>query len=114
MISLSQISTVSLFRTPHWAPTLDTVGMAKVCNNRNDWRSIFFQTTDRVGNVKTERTWMNYGEPTRLHEYRFLDDYYRDQQREWIKRGRARWMRMLIAGVPAGGDQNAISAKPGS
>jgi len=36
---------------------------------------------------------MNYPEPTRLHDYRYLGNTYR--QRDRIKRKKARWVRRL-------------------
>lgn len=58
-----------------------------------DWRCITFETTTRGGSVSTEYLWMNYPEPTELHDYRYLGDDYR--QRERIKRKKQRWVKKL-------------------
>ena len=62
-----------------------------------DWRRIDYQTTNRAGNVVTESLWMNYPEPQRLHDYRWLGDNYRE--REDIKRQQQRWKRKLSKSV---------------
>ena len=56
------------------------------------WRMDSWSARTR-GGVATERLWMNYPEPTRLHDYRYLGDTYR--QRDRIKRKKARWVARL-------------------
>jgi site-specific DNA-adenine methylase len=54
------------------------------------WRSIHYNTVNRSGKVVTELLWMNYPEPTALHDYRYLGENFR--QRERLKRIRTRWL----------------------
>ena len=56
------------------------------------WRMDSWTAQTRQG-VATERLWMNYPEPTRLHDYRYLGDTYRERDR--IKRKKARWVAKL-------------------
>ena len=56
------------------------------------WRVASWTARTRQG-VATEYLWMNYPEPTRLHDYRYLGDTYR--QRDRIKRKKARWVAKL-------------------
>jgi len=58
----------------------------------HDWRMDSWTARTRQG-VTTERLWMNYPEPTRLHDYRYLGDTYRERDR--IKRKKARWVAKL-------------------
>jgi len=53
-----------------------------------DWRVVTFQAMTRRG-MATEYLWMNYPEPTALHDHRYLGDDYRDRER--IKRKAERW-----------------------
>ncbi len=53
------------------------------------WHTVNFETRTRGGSWATEYVWMNYPQPTRLHDYRYLGDNYR--QRERIKRKKQRW-----------------------
>ena len=46
-----------------------------------DWRLVRFQTTTRGHGVAEECLWMNYPEPTALHDYRFLGSDYRERER---------------------------------
>lgn len=48
------------------------------------WRSIQFKAMTRAGKPATEWLWMNFPEPTELHDYRFLGTNRIDRQR--IKR----------------------------
>ena len=57
-----------------------------------DWRTVQFQASTR-GGMKTECLWMNYDEPTALHDYRFLGNDRRE--REKIRRVRRRWIARL-------------------
>ncbi|MCB0079113.1 MAG: DNA adenine methylase [Anaerolineales bacterium] len=59
----------------------------------NGWPTHSYQAVDRGGNVRTEWLWMNYPEPMRLHDYRYLGDDYRERER--IQRKKARWVRRL-------------------
>lgn len=57
------------------------------------WRSISFLTGTQGGTVATEWLWMNYPEPTELHDYRYLGKNFRE--REKINRQRKRWRARL-------------------
>ena len=59
-----------------------------------DWRSIEFQAQTR-GGPATEVVWMNYPEPTDLHEYTHLGSTFRERERQ--KRQQARWVRKVAA-----------------
>jgi len=63
-----------------------------------DWRSISFSVHTRGGSQAREWLWMNYPQPTELHDYRYLGDGYRERER--IKRKKQRWTRRLQA-MPA-------------
>lgn len=54
-----------------------------------NWRKAHYYTTNRAGLHVRETLWMNYDEPTELHDYRFLGRNYRDRER--IKRKLNRW-----------------------
>jgi hypothetical protein len=56
------------------------------------WRLLKFQTMTRRGPA-IECLWMNYSEPTSLHDYRFLGDGFRERER--IKRKTLRWARRI-------------------
>lgn len=45
-----------------------------------DWRYIEFQSTTR-GGPRTERLYMNYDDPTELHDYRYVGEGYRERER---------------------------------
>lgn len=57
------------------------------------WRRVDYQVVTRGGGLATESLWMNYPEPTELHDYSFLGDNYRE--REKIARRKKRWRRRL-------------------
>ena len=57
------------------------------------WRTISFQTTTRGGGVVREWLWMNYPEPTQLHDYSYLGNNFRERER--IKRIKMRWSARL-------------------
>jgi len=57
------------------------------------WRLYQFQAVTRGGSVATECLWMNYPEPTVLHDYQYLGDDFRERER--IKRRKDRWVRRL-------------------
>jgi DNA adenine methylase len=61
--------------------------------NLAGWRSITFNTVDRAGNTKQEWLWMNYPEPTELHDYRYLGKDYRERER--LAKMRRRWLAKL-------------------
>lgn len=61
--------------------------------NLAGWRSIQFNTIDRAGNIKQEWLWMNYPEPTELHDYRYLGRDYRERER--LAKMRRRWLGKL-------------------
>jgi DNA adenine methylase len=58
------------------------------------WRTHTFQAMTRHG-LATEWLWMNFDEPTELHDYRYLGEDYRERER--IKRKVNRWTRRLNA-----------------
>lgn len=58
-----------------------------------NWREINYKTMTRGGTVRLESLWMNYPQPTALHDYRYLGDNYR--QRERLTRIRRRWVARL-------------------
>lgn len=61
------------------------------------WRKVHFQGITRRG-PRTETVWMNFEEPTELHEYTFLG---RDRrERLDIKRQKDRWLKKLKAMPP--------------
>ena len=60
----------------------------------HDWRSISFNSVTRSGKVAREFLWMNYPEPSALHDYSFLGDNFRE--REKITRQKRRWRARLL------------------
>ena len=60
------------------------------------WRRVEFTAQTR-GGPATEVVWMNYPEPTELHDYRFLGSDFHDRCR--ITRKVNRW-RAKLAGLP--------------
>lgn len=58
------------------------------------WRRIDYQASTRQG-IVNESAWMNYPEPTELHDYRYLGNNYRE--REKIGRQIFRWVSRLHA-----------------
>jgi len=61
------------------------------------WRKEQFTGVTR-GGPRTETVWLNFPEPTELHDYRFLGDDRRERQD--IKRQKDRWLAKL-ANMPA-------------
>lgn len=57
------------------------------------WNTISFQTTTRGSTLATEHVWMNYPEPTALHDYRYLGEDYRERER--INKKKTRWLNRL-------------------
>lgn len=57
------------------------------------WRSVSFQAVTRGGSMATEWVWMNYPAPTKLHDYQYLGDDYRERER--IRKKKSRWVRKL-------------------
>src|SRR3989304_8465682 len=57
------------------------------------WRTISYQAMTRGGTLATEWLWMNYHEPSELHDYRHLGRNYRERER--IKRKTNRWKARL-------------------
>lgn len=53
-----------------------------------NWRCITYQAQTRSG-MATEYLWMNYSEPTALHDYRYLGENFRERER--ISRKAKRW-----------------------
>ena len=58
-----------------------------------DWRTVSFPVRIRSGETVNEWLWMNYPEPTQLHDYRYLGESFRE--REQIRRKIARWTARL-------------------
>lgn len=58
------------------------------------WRTINFQAGTRAGRATTEWLWMNYPEPTALHDYAYLGENFRE--REKITRQKKRWKARLL------------------
>lgn len=58
------------------------------------WRSISFNSVTRSGKVAREWLWMNYQEPTALHDYRYLGGNFRERER--IARIKRRWHARLL------------------
>ena len=55
----------------------------------NNWYTRSYEVRTRGGGYATEWLWMNYPEPSALHDYRYLGDNYRERER--IKRKASRW-----------------------
>lgn len=62
------------------------------------WRTAYKWTVNRAGAAVKEFVWMNYQEPSLLHDSRFVGDNYTDRQR--VKRKMERWKKNFIA-LPA-------------
>jgi DNA adenine methylase len=58
-----------------------------------DWRALSFRVRTRSGETAEEKVWMNYPEPTELHDYRYLGESFRE--REKIRRKIERWKARL-------------------
>lgn len=56
----------------------------------DDWRTHTFEAVTRSGNMGQEWLWMNYPEPSALHDYSYLGDDFRERER--IKRKARRWV----------------------
>ncbi|MDD4888293.1 MAG: DNA adenine methylase [Phycisphaerae bacterium] len=59
-----------------------------------DWRTLTHRVTTRGGTLATEVIWMNYAEPTELHDYQYLGRDRRERER--IHRRQRRWRRRLL------------------
>jgi hypothetical protein len=59
-----------------------------------DWRTTQFQTMTR-GGVATETVWMNYREPTDLHDYQYHGPNYRARERQ--QRQQSRWAKKVAS-----------------
>ena len=59
----------------------------------SDWRTITYYQQTRSGSTVEETIWMNYPEPTQLHDYQYLGNNYRERER--IKKKIARWTAKL-------------------
>jgi hypothetical protein len=57
------------------------------------WRSIHYEAMTRGGFTVTEWLWMNFREPSELHEYTYLGEDFRERER--IKRLIVRWVTRL-------------------
>lgn len=58
----------------------------------SSWRRMDYKTPTR-GGLKDESCWMNYPEPTELHDYRYLGTTFK--KREQIKLKQQRWLKRL-------------------
>jgi hypothetical protein len=58
-----------------------------------DWRTVTFQTMTRGGSA-TEVLWMNYPEPTSLHDYQYVGGNFRARERQ--KRMQTRWVQKVL------------------
>lgn len=58
----------------------------------HDWRTHSFSVAGRDGKSHIETLWMNFEEPTRLHDYRFIGENYRAREiiRKRLKRTAAK------------------------
>jgi hypothetical protein len=62
------------------------------------WRMVTFDTMTRGGSVATECLWMNYPEPTELHDSRFVGATFRER---WnVTRRKRRWLARLAGMKP--------------
>lgn len=59
-----------------------------------DWQAINHRVPTR-GGLQDERIWMNYSQPERLHDYRFIGDCRRSRER--IRRRQRNWLSQLNA-----------------
>jgi hypothetical protein len=59
----------------------------------HEWRTITFQTMTRGGSA-TEVLWMNYPEPSSLHEYQHVGKDFRARERQ--KRQQTRWVTKVL------------------
>lgn len=57
------------------------------------WHTYSFRARTRGGPLATEWLWMNYPEPTALHDYQYLGDGFRERER--IRRKKQRWTNNL-------------------
>ncbi len=62
------------------------------------WRTAYKWTVNRAGAAVREFVWMNYQEPSLLHDARFVGDDFTDRQR--VKRKMERWKKNFVA-LPA-------------
>lgn len=44
-----------------------------------DWRKAYYFAVDRKGRRRRETLWMNYSEPTELHDYRYVGSNFRER-----------------------------------
>ncbi len=86
------------------------------------WRLVQFTAMTRGGGPRTECLWMNFPEPTALHDYRFVGKNFRERER--LKRRAQRWAakfrqmssmeRTVISGALANAaDERSVLAGPG-
>ncbi|MCJ7795199.1 MAG: DNA adenine methylase [Thermoleophilia bacterium] len=59
----------------------------------SSWRVLRYPVMTRGGSLRTECLWLNYPEPTALHDYRYLGAGFRERER--IRRKSARWVARL-------------------
>jgi hypothetical protein len=53
-----------------------------------EWRKSSFGTSNRTGKRTIETVWMNFDEPSELHDYSYLGDNFRERERILKKRKR--------------------------
>lgn len=58
------------------------------------WETFTYQSRTRGGGTATEWVWMNYSQPERLHDYRYLGDTF--TQRQQIKRKKNRHVQKFL------------------
>lgn len=74
------------------------------------WRTLSFPARTRSGEASEEWVWMNYAEPEKLHDYRYLGESFRERER--IRRRIARWKTRLSHLPPL--ERRALLAEIGS
>jgi site-specific DNA-adenine methylase len=57
---------------------------------KDGWRNFDYTAYDRQNRPRQEYVWCNFPEPSRLHDYTFIGDNFRERER--IKRKAARWV----------------------
>jgi hypothetical protein len=77
------------------------------------WRSVHYEAMTRGGFTATEWLWMNFPEPSELHEYSYLGADFRARER--LKRLTRRWVQRLerMSGVQRQALQSALAQVTG-
>lgn len=87
------LSLLSLIRTLPCMVAISGYWSRLYHNMLDGWRVVTFQAHTRQG-MATEYLWMNYPEPTMLHDYRYLGSNFRERER--IKRKAKRWVKRFL------------------